>query len=93
MKGLTSIRDVAFSCVTFAFSCHIALAHHMANCLPKKKNAELEPKHQMYKGRAVLRGDIVKDDSGACCTYITEQGSSASQLTTAKGDGRHCETT
>ena len=28
------------------------------------KNAELEPKHQKYKGRDVLRGDIVKDDSG-----------------------------
>ena len=38
------------------------------------KNAELEAKHQKYKGRAVLRGDIVKDD----------QGSSASQMTAAK---------
>ena len=28
------------------------------------KNAELEAKHQKYKGRAVLRGDFVKDDSG-----------------------------
>ena len=27
------------------------------------KNAELETKHQKYKGRVVLRGDIVKDDS------------------------------
>ena len=26
------------------------------------KNAELEAKHQKYKGRVVLRGDIVKDD-------------------------------
>ena len=25
------------------------------------KNAELETKHQKYKGRVVLRGDIVKD--------------------------------
>ena len=25
------------------------------------KNAELEAKHQKYKGRVVLRGDIVKD--------------------------------
>ena len=38
------------------------------------KNAELETKHQKYKGRVVLRGDIVKDDSG----------SSASQMTAAK---------
>ena len=28
------------------------------------KNAELEPKLQKYKGRVVLPGDIVKDDSG-----------------------------
>ena len=28
------------------------------------KNAELEAKHQKYKGRVVLRGDIVKDSSG-----------------------------
>ena len=27
------------------------------------KNAELETEHQKYKGRVVLRGDIVKDDS------------------------------
>ena len=29
------------------------------------KNAELEAKHQKYKGRVVRRGDIVKDDSGS----------------------------
>ena len=29
------------------------------------KNAELKAKHQKYKGRVVLRGDIVKDDSGS----------------------------
>ena len=27
------------------------------------KNAELQAKHQKYKGRVVLRGDIVKDDA------------------------------
>ena len=47
------------------------------------ENAELEPKLQKYKGRVVLRGDIVKDDSGACAVF-TEQGSSASQMTAAK---------
>ena len=47
------------------------------------KNAELETKHQQYKGRVVLRGDIVKDDSGSC-PVLTEQGSSASQMTAAK---------
>ena len=47
------------------------------------KNAELEAKHQKYKGRVVLRGDIVKDDSGSYAV-LTEQGSSASQMTSAK---------
>ena len=47
------------------------------------KNAELEPKLQKCKGRAVLRGDIVKDDSGAYAVF-TEQRSSASQMTAAK---------
>ena len=47
------------------------------------KNAELEAKHQKYKGRVVLRGDIVKDDSGSYAVF-PEQGSSASQMTAAK---------
>ena len=46
------------------------------------KNSELEPKIQKYKGRVVLRGDIVKDDSGSHAV-ITEQASSASQMTSA----------
>ena len=47
------------------------------------KNADLEAKHQKYKGRVVLRGDIVKDDSGSYAVF-TEHGSSASQMTAAK---------
>ena len=47
------------------------------------KIAELEPQFQKYNGRVVLRGDIVKDDSGAYAVF-TEQGSSASQMTAAK---------
>ena len=47
------------------------------------KNTELEAKHQKYKGRVVLRGDTVKDDSGSYAVF-TEQGSSASQMTAAK---------
>ena len=47
------------------------------------KNAELEAKHQKYKGRVVLRGDVVKDNSGSYAVF-TEQGSSASQMTAAK---------
>ena len=44
------------------------------------ETAELETKHQKYKGRVVFRGDIVKDDSGSCAIF-TEQGSSASHMT------------
>ena len=50
------------------------------------KNAELEPQFQQfqqYKGRAVLRGDIVNDDSGSYAVF-TEQGSSASQMSAAQ---------
>ena len=47
------------------------------------KNAELEPKFPKYKGRVVLRGGIAKDDSGSYAV-LTEQGSSASQMTAVK---------
>ena len=47
------------------------------------KNAEMEAKHQKFQGRVVLRGDIVKDNSGSYAVF-TEQGSSASQMTAAK---------
>ena len=47
------------------------------------KNSELDPKFQKYKGRFVLRGDIVKDDSGSYAVF-TEQGSSAPPMTAAK---------
>ena len=46
------------------------------------KNAELELQLHKYKGRVVLRGDIVRDQSGAYAVF-TEQGSSASQMTAA----------
>ena len=35
------------------------------------KNAELEAKHQKYKGRVALRGDIVKHDSGSIMDIIS----------------------
>ena len=54
------------------------------------KNAELEAKHQKYKGRVVLQGDIVKEDSGSYA-LVTEQGSSASQMTAAKSHGYHLQ--
>ena len=47
------------------------------------QNSELELQYQKYKGRVVLRGDFVKDDSGLYAVF-TEQGSSASQITAAK---------
>ena len=47
------------------------------------KNVELEPKFEKSKGRVVLRGDIVEDDSSSYAVF-TEPGSSASQLTVAK---------
>ena len=52
------------------------------------KNAELEKKHRKHKGRVVLRGYIVKDDSGSYAEF-TEPGSSASQMTAAKVGGCH----
>ena len=42
-----------------------------------------DPQFQKYKGRIVLRGDIVKDDSGSYAVF-TEHGSSAAQTTAAK---------
>ena len=47
------------------------------------KNSELEPQFQKYQGRILLRGNIVKDDSGSYAIF-TEQGSSTSQMTAAK---------
>ena len=44
---------------------------------------KMDAKHQKYKRWVVLRGDIVKDDSGSRAVF-TEQGSSASQMTAAK---------
>ena len=43
-----------------------------------------------HKGRVVLRGDIVKDDSGSYAVF-TEKGSSASQMTAAKSHGYHIQ--
>ena len=41
-------------------------------------------KKKKIKSRVVLRGDIVKDDSGAYAVFFSERGSSASQMTAAK---------
>ena len=55
------------------------------------KNAELEAKHQKYKGPVVLRGGFVKDDSGSYAVF-TEPGSSASQNDSSKSHGYHIQT-
>ena len=47
---------------------------------------------QKYKGRVVLRGDIVKNDSGAHAVF-DEQGSSASPDDGRNSNGSHCKTT
>ena len=47
------------------------------------KSAEMETKHQKYKGRVVLRGVNVKDGSGSYAVF-TKQGSSASQMIAVK---------
>ena len=54
------------------------------------KHAESEPTFQKYKGRVVLQGDIVKDDSSFHAVF-TDQGSFASQMTAAKINVRHCK--
>ena len=66
----TRTSGATVHCASLMYMCHL-------------KNAELEAKHQKDKGRVVLRGDIVKDDSGSYAVF-TEQGSSASQMTAAK---------
>ena len=59
----------------------VHVAALMDACHPR--NSALEQKFQKYEGRAVLRGNVVKDDSGSYAVF-TEQGSSASQMTAAK---------
>ena len=80
--NLTKIRskkeviDEARTSVAAIHLYHLMDARHL-------KNAELEAKHQKYKGRVALRGDIVKDDSGSYAVFA-EQRSSAPQLTAAR---------
>ena len=71
----TVIDEARMSGVTVHFASLMDICH--------LENAELEAKHQKYKGRVVLRGDIVKDNSGSYAVF-TEQRSSASQMTAAK---------
>ena len=79
--NLTKVRskkEVIDEARTSGATVHFASLMDMSS-----EKSELEAKHQKYKGRVVLRGDIVKDNSGSYAVF-TEQGSSASQMTAAK---------
>ena len=65
--------------ITVHFASLMDLCHLM--------NSELEPQFRKHNGRVVLRGDIVKDDSGSYAVFA-EQGSSVSQ-----SDGREIKAT
>ena len=54
----------------------------LPDCDGQAADAELDPHYQKYERRVVLRGDIVKDDSGSYAVF-SEQGSSESQMTAA----------
>ena len=53
---------------------------------------ELEQTFKTCRGCVVIRGDLVQYDSGSCAAF-TEQGSSASQMTSATSFGGNCHTT
>ena len=55
------------------------------------KNAELVTKHQKYKGGVVLRGDMVKDDSGSFAVFTEKRIISISN-DGSKGHGYHIQT-
>ena len=55
----------------------------ITSTLLRRWTSAISTMRHKYKGRFVLRGDIVKDDSGAYAVF-TEQGSSAWQMTAAK---------
>ena len=79
LRKVRSEKEVIDGARKSGATVHFASSMDMCNL----KIAEPEAKHQKYKGRIVLRGDIVKDNSGSYAVF-TEQGASASQMTTAK---------
>ena len=88
--NLTKVRseeEVIDGARTLGAKVHFASLMDMCHL----KNAELEAKHQKYKGRVVLRGDFVKDVSGSYAVFI-EQGSSASTNDSSKSHGYHIQT-
>ena len=55
------------------------------------KHSEMAVHLHQYKGRAVLRRDVVKDDIGGHALFI-EQGTAASHITAAKVLDNQCGT-
>ena len=79
VKSKKEVMEQAQSgCESVHFASHMDLCH--------LRKPEPEPKFQKYRGHLVLRGDAVKDDSGAYVVF-TEHGSSASQMTAAQVPG------
>ena len=79
MTKVGSKKEVIEEARTSGATVHVASLMDICHL----KNAEFEAKNQKYKCRFVLRGDVVKDDSGSNAVF-TEQGSSASQMIAAK---------
>ena len=48
-----------------------------------EKHSELALENKEYKGRVVLRGDQIKDETGFRAVF-TERGASSSDISTAK---------
>ena len=70
LTKVKSKKQVSDEARTSGATVHFAVNYgHLSS-----KNAELEAKHQKYKGLVVHRGDIVKDNSGSYAVF-TEQGS------------------
>ena len=72
-----SKKDVIDEVRTSGATVHFASSMDMCHF---REMLNWRQKHQKYKGRVVLLGDIVKDNSGFYAVF-TEQGSSASQMT------------
>ena len=79
--------ELALSCKSQ--TCSGKITRKTSKVFPK--NSEMEKKFQKYRGRVVLRGDVIKDDSGSY-TVLTDRGSSASLVTAARVlDVNSCE--
>ena len=69
MTKVKSKREVIKEAQKEGRTVHFATRKDMCHL----KNSELEPRYRKYRGRVVLRGDIVNDDSGSYAAF-TKQG-------------------